>query len=162
MYYDLNNHRYVLKPEYFRDQYSIELIDQLDTSGSINARQAVEGLLKRASMMIYNYIYQHNPHQKDYFEYRLVKYSSMYRNGVKEAMGELVYFWLTNNNDLSIQTGINIDLGKIFDRIDINRNVIPQAVELILSRYDIITRAKWRLESDSNYSQDKDDKGIDW
>lgn len=162
MYYDMNTHRYVLKPEYFRDTYSIELIEQIDTSGSINARQAVEGLLKRASSILYNYIYQHNQFQKDYLEYRLVKYGSQYREALKEAMGELVYYWLTNNADLTIQSGVNVEAGKIFTKRDIAQNTIPHSSENILMTAGVLSRAKWRVDNDPNYNEDKPDRGIDW
>ena len=125
-------HMYVLKPEYMRDNYSIELASVLDTTGSINGKQAVLGFIKRASQVLYNYIYKHHPTQKEYIEYRLVRYPE-YRDSLMEALGELIYSWLINNNDLSIQNGISIDLGKLYDRIDAQINTVPVAVENILS-----------------------------
>ena len=130
-YYDLNKHRYVLKPEYIRDNYSIELMDALDTTGSINARKAVEGLLKRASSVLYNYILSHHPGQVEYMIYRLVKHSE-YRTTIEEAMGELVFSWLINNNDLTIQNGISIDAGKLYERIDAMKNAVPVSVDYVI------------------------------
>jgi hypothetical protein len=158
-YYDLNSHRYVLKPEYIRDNYSIELTSALDLTGSINARAAVENLLKRASRVMYNYIYSHHPGQVEYMTYRLAKHPE-YRKQLLEAMGELVYSWIINNNDLSIQNGVSIDLGKLYERLDAIKNQVPVIVEEILYNSDITTRARW--EYDSSYAEDKVLKGITW
>jgi hypothetical protein len=161
MYYDLKNHRYVLKPEYIRDTYAIELAAALDTSGSINARKAVEGFLKRASMVLYNYIYQHNPSQKEYVEYRMAKFPDA-REKIQEAMGELVYYWLMNNVDLTLHSGINVETGKLYNRADINLNTVPHSVELILSSAKLLSRSRFIIELDQEYIQDKDYYGIDW
>jgi len=160
VYYDLNAHRYVLKPEYMRDNYSVDLINSLDLSGSgTTAQSAVQNLLKRASRVIYNYIYSHHPGNVEYTTYRIVK-DPKYKNTIVEAMGELVYSWLINNNDLSIQNGISVDLGKLYDRIDSMKNQVPVIVEEILYSGDIITRMKWPF--DSEYEADKITKGISW
>jgi len=158
-YYDLNAHRYVLKPEYIRDNYSLELIDALDLTGSINSQVAIQNLLKRASRVIYNYIYSHHPGNVEYTTYRLVK-NPEYRKLILEAMGELVYSWLINNNDLSIQNGISVDLGKLYERIDAIKNQVPVVVEEILYNADITTRAKWPY--DEQYQEDKSLKSIEW
>jgi hypothetical protein len=159
MNYDLERHRYILKPEAVRDLYAIELIQALDTSGSISARKTVEALLNRASSTIYNFIYTKHPNEVEYWTYRLVKHPE-YRTVIKDAMAELVYYWLTNNNDLSIQSGISIDAGKLFDRIDSLRNTVPVSVEQMLYNAGITFRA--RTPYDGEYVADKANKGVTW
>jgi len=159
MFYDLERHRYVIKPEAVRDEYSIELISALDTSGSINSRKTVEALLKRASTTIYNYIYTKHPGEVEYWTYRLVKHPE-YRLPLQDAMAELVYYWLMSNNDLTIQSGISIDTGKLFEKIDSLRNQVPISVENILYNADITTRI--RTPYDQDYVNDKPLKGVSW
>ena len=158
-YFDIKKHMYVLKPEYMRDNYSIELANVLDTTGSINGKQAVLGFLKRASMVLYNYIYRHHPGQRDYIQYRLVRYPE-YRDAIMEALGELIYSWLINNNDLTIQNGISIDMGKLYDRIDAQINAVPVSVQNILYNAGITTRAMWDIDED--YLEDLPAKGLSW
>jgi hypothetical protein len=158
-YYDLTAHRYVLKSEYIRDNYAIELIQALDTTGSINADAVVRNFLKRASRVLYNYIFMHHPGQVEYMRYKLVKQPE-YKQIILEAMGELVYSWLINNNDLAIQNGISIDTGKLYDRLDAMKNQVPVSVEEILYNEGITTRARWNY--DNEYEQDKVLKSIEW
>jgi hypothetical protein len=159
MNYDLERHRYVLKPEAIRDLYAIELISALDTSGSISARKTVEAMLNRASSTVYNFIYSKHPNEVEYWTYRLVKHSE-YRRVIEDAMAELVYYWLTNNNDLSIQSGISINAGKLFERIDALRNTVPVSVEQMLYNSGITVRA--RTPYDADYVADKATKGTNW
>lgn len=158
-YYDLNAHRYVLKAEYMKDNYSIELISALDTTGAINAQAAVNNFLKRASRVLYSYIFQYHPAQTEYMTYKLAK-DSHYRLIILEAMGELVYSWLINNNDLAIQNGVGIDAGKLYERIDARQNTVPVSVENILYNSGITWRARWT--EDIEYEEDKLEKGITW
>jgi hypothetical protein len=158
-YYDLNTHRYVLKPEYIRDNYGIELISALDTTGAINAVSVVNNFLKRASRVLYSYIFNQHSGQVEYMRYRLVKHPE-YRHILLEAMGELVYSWLINNNDLSIQNGISIDTGKLYERLDAAQNQVPIVVQEILYNEGITWRARWTF--DKEYEDDKIYKGIDW
>jgi hypothetical protein len=158
-YYDLNAHRYVLKSEYIRDNYSIELISALDTTGAINAQAAVNNFLKRASRVLYNYIFNYHPGQVEYVRYRLVKHPE-YRQVILEAMGELIYSWLINNNDLAIQNGISIDTGKLYERLDAMQNQVPVIVEEMLYNQGITLRARWN--QDNEYENDKILKNIEW
>lgn len=158
-YYDLNAHRYVLKPEYIRDNYSVELINSLDFTGSISAQAAIQNFLKRASRTVYQYIYSHHPGNVEYITYRLAKHPE-YRATLLEAMGELIYSWLINNNDLTIQNGIAIDTGKLFERLDAARNQVPLSVEQMLYNADITSRVRWPYDED--YEADKATKNVDW
>jgi hypothetical protein len=158
-YYDLNAHRYILKPEQIRDNYSIELIQVLDATGAINAQAVVNSFLKRASRVLYNYIYSHHPGNVEYITYRLAKHPE-HRPVILEAMGELVYSWILNNNDLTIQNGIAIDTGKLYERLDAIKNQVPVSVEEILYNAGITLRARWNY--DSQYQLDKPLKGVDW
>jgi hypothetical protein len=158
-YYDLVSHFYVLRPEYIRDEYSIELISALDSSGSINARKTAEAFLRRASRTLYNYIYSKHPGEVEYWTWRLVN-KEEYRQIILEALGELVYSWLTNNNDMTIQNGISIDTGKLFERIDQIKNQVPLSVEQLLYNAGITVRA--RTDFDADYANDKVNKGETW
>jgi len=158
-YYDLNSHFYVIRPEYIRDEYSIELISALDSSGSINGRRTAEAFLRRASRTLYNYIYSKHPGEVEYWTWRLVN-KPEYRQTILEALGELVYSWLLSNNDLTIQNGVSIDAGKLFERIDAVKNQVPLAVEQLLYNSGITVRA--RTDFDSEYSDDKINKGVSW
>jgi hypothetical protein len=158
-YYDLHAHRYILKPEYIRDNYSLELVQVLDSTGAINSQAVVNSFLKRASRVMYNYIYSKHPGSVEYISYRLVKHPQ-YRAVLLEAMGELVYSWIINNNDLTIQNGISIDTGKLYERLDAAKNQVPLSVENILYNAEITMRARWPY--DSQYEIDKPKKSIDW
>jgi hypothetical protein len=158
-YYDLTSHFYVIRPEYIRDEYSIELISALDSSGSINARKTAEAFLRRASRTLYNFIYANHPGEVEYWTWRLVN-KPEYRQVIMEALGELVYSWLLSNNDLTIQNGVSIDAGKLFERIDAVKNQVPLAVENLLYNAGITVRA--RTSFDSEYAADKVNKGVTW
>ena len=158
-YYDLKRHMYVLKPEFIRDNYSIELLAALDTTGSHNAKKAVEGFLRRASMVMYNYIYRHHQGQVEYMRYRLARYPE-YRFTLLEGLGELVYSWIINNNDLTIQNGVSIELGKLYERLDAIENTVPVSTRDILYNGDITTRYRWTY--DQEFEDDKPAKGLSW
>ena len=89
-------------------------MDALDTTGSINARKAVEGLLKREPAQFYIItFFLIMEGQVEIYDIQLVKRSE-YRTTIEEAMGELVFCWLINNNDLTTTNGISIDAGESY------------------------------------------------
>lgn len=115
MTYDINSHRYVPTAEGFNQVYGINLFDEL--SSNTNSSAFVHGFLYRASLILYNYIYEY-AQNKDEREYTLSLQKN--RQCIKEALYELIYFWLINKYDPTIMTNEKWE------------NLVPYSVKHIL------------------------------
>ena len=158
-YYDTKRHIYVLKPEFIRDNYAIELKTELDLEGSTTTKTAIAGFLRRASQTLYKFILTHHPEDPEYMTYRLARYED-YRPIILEALGELVYFQLLSRNDTSIQTGMNMRTGTTYTKAEAFQWEVPLSVQQLLYNNKITLRAKWSY--DDEYLNDESVKGIDW
>jgi len=95
--YNLNAHRYEVNPEGFNQVYGINIYDELGANNNANAY--VNGFLYRASLVLYNYIYEYSKN-KDEREYTMSL--PKHRQAIQEALYELVFSWLINHYDPSV------------------------------------------------------------
>lgn len=130
MFYNLDEHRYVLTPEHMADKYGIQLSDILDADGMIDPERLPEMFLDRVSFILYSYIYLWSS-EHDKTEYALSL--ERYREGIKKAMGEFCYTWLMNNTDPSV----------FFSGNALRAVEVPPSVQTILLQYGITFRGNF-------------------
>ena len=135
--YDLNTHRHTITEAFMRDKYGIDLKNELDSTGDVNASTLPQRWLNQVSMLIHNYIYRYAKNKKVH-EYKLA-YDDDWIDCLQEAMGQLAFALLLVNNNISLLTGIGLD-GKKVDRLDIIQNVVPVNVEDILRNGGVLFR----------------------
>lgn len=97
--YNLEDHRYVVNPEGFNEVYGVDLYEELAANN--NANSFVNGFLYRASLVLYNYVYEFS---RDKAEREYMMSLPEHRQAIKEALYELVYSWLVNHYDPSLMT----------------------------------------------------------
>lgn len=139
--YDIHTHRHSITPEYFRDKYGEELAKVLDSTNDINSATLPERWLNRVSLVVHNYIYRYAKN-KLITEYKLAT-DDEYIDCLQEAMGEQAFAMLMENNDNTLSSGIDIDKGKIIDRIDLQKAAVAPIVEDVLRNGKLLFRGSY-------------------
>lgn len=107
--YDKDIHGYILDKNYFTIRTAMTLEDILDDDNSSGIDAVVEAYLKRASVILYDYIYSFSK-DIEYTQYRLC-HEEMLVNTIREALIEQVNYWVLNGLDSNILNPIlNIDV----------------------------------------------------
>jgi hypothetical protein len=126
MTYDFENHRYVLTPEYCRDQ-GIDLDIVINKELFPDTQTSVNIVLNRISLLVYTNIYNHGRVKEDK-EY-LMACDPTLRLIIRDAMFERLNY-VTSSGDLSTKSGALIDQGTRVNTADL----IPSVVETMILR----------------------------
>ena len=139
--YSLTTHRYTLKEEYMKDVYGIELTSVLDSTGDINPATLPKRWLDRISRNVYNFIYGQlkEPMQRKVREYKLAMESD-WIDCLQDAMGEQAFATLSENNDNTLNSGIDVEKGKVTDRIDLQKAAVAITTENTLRNGGLLYR----------------------
>lgn len=110
MTYDLTRHQYILDADYVYNEMGIDLLRDLNAQEDPKRSSIIERHLKRASSLIYNFIYSFNRNDnKDYVEFMLAK-NIDWREPIQQALEEQVIF-MRPNPDTSQTRGVNLMKG---------------------------------------------------
>lgn len=110
MTYDLTRHMYILNNDYVLNELGIDLLRDLNATKDPKRSSIAERHLKRASTLIYNFIYSFARNDaKDYIEFGCAK-NPNWREPIQQALEEQVIF-MRPNPDTSQTRGVNIMAG---------------------------------------------------
>lgn len=101
MTFDEATGRYVLTPKYALDTYGLDLFDGVNDRNSTNQQLAVQGILRRVSNLIYEFIHSFTIYTKR--QDRIIATNPHYRGVVMRAMGEQLIY-MSQVGDLSRST----------------------------------------------------------
>lgn len=127
MFYDYEEHRYILTPKYVLDKLAIDLKMRLNMSGTFSEENLASAVLDQLSREVYQYIYNQS-NQNDFQEYVLAKTEDG-RKVIKDAMREQVLYFLANG-DLSQYSGVNVAKGNVMPEF-YERTISPNAKKVL-------------------------------
>lgn len=136
--YDLTTHRYCLTEKCLRDKLGIDLTSLLDSAGDVNIASLSERWLKDLSRDIYSYIYVHAKN-KNIIEYKMAMETD-WVDCLQEAMEMFAFSRLLDNNNINLESGIDLEKGKKTERSDLTRSVVPIGVENVLRNGGLLYR----------------------
>lgn len=110
IFYDFEEHRYILTPKYVLDKLNIDMKLRLNKMGAYNEENMASYVLDQISREVYNYVYRQT-NQNDYQEYVLAKTEGGLKI-IKNAMREQVLYFF-GNGDLNVFSGVNIAKGTV-------------------------------------------------
>lgn len=131
MDYKLEDHRYVLKAQYFWEKTGIDLHKVLNPAFSDQPQMLAEHWLDQISIDVYNYVYDcnaDNPVQ----EYWLAKTPSL-RDNLRDAMVQQAMYVL-KNGDLNMYAGVDLKTGKVIQREVLTNCALSPNATRILNR----------------------------
>lgn len=127
IFYDFEEHRYILTPKYVLDKLGIDLKARLNKSGNVSDENIAGAVLDQISREVYNYVYEQS-NQNDYQEYVIAKTESGFKV-IRDAMREQVLYFLTNG-DLSVYSGVNVVKGSVMPEFYV-RAISPNAKKVL-------------------------------
>ena len=127
MFYDFEEHRYILTPKYVLDKLGIDLKARLNKSGNVNDENIAGAILDQISREIYNEIYSHSVYNKE--QEIIIAKTQGGRKIIQDAMREQVLYFLTNG-DLSQYSGVNVAKGTVMENF-YNRTISPNAKQTL-------------------------------
>jgi hypothetical protein len=143
MTYDFQSHRYILTPEFCRDQ-GIDLDIVINKELFPDTQTSVNIVLNRISLLVYTNIYNFGRTKEDK-EYLMACDSSL-RSIIRDAMFERLNY-VTSSGDLSTKSGALIDQGTRVNTSDL----IPSVIEtMILRPTGLLHRGEYEFERDNN------------
>lgn len=139
--YDLNKHQYYITDEYLQDNYGFSLGDELEFDNDND----IDKFIKRASNVIYSYIYKSNPDMADYKSFMIAKNTEL-RDAVANAVGELLYSISQYGYDNSSRTGIDSKVQVSFH--DLETAELPVLCIDILRNAGLLWRGSYKTTED--------------
>lgn len=127
MYYDFEEHRYVLTAKDILDKKGENLAVRLNRGRTNNVENLVNDFLDEVSLSVYNLIYASNNKNREQC-YMIAKTESG-RKFIKKAMEEQCMYML-NNGDLNLFSGVDVRKGQVMDNFDA-RAYSPKAKNIL-------------------------------
>lgn len=129
MFYDFDEHRYILTPQDILQKLGENLAVRLNKRGVNNVENVAKNFLDQISQDIYNYIFQYNINNKTQ-EYEIAK-TKTGRRLIKKAMEQQVAYVMVNG-DLNIYSGVNVRDGRVME--DFSSRAISQHAKETLAK----------------------------
>lgn len=132
MFYDYEEHMYILTPQYFNKEFGINLSEVLEMTDITNPADAPKIWLKRVSRLVYMKLYSVT-NQRDYREFLFAK-DGYWRPHIKFWLGEMGLY-LLNNGDIGMQSGISYEKSQSNDLLQMrgDRMYPPLMIQDMLS-----------------------------
>lgn len=127
MFYDFEEHRYILTAKDILDVKGENLATRLNRGRANNIENVVGDFLDEVSTTIYNLIYSAN--NKNTEQCYLVAKTKTGRRLIKKAMEEQCMYML-NNGDLNLFSGVDVRKGQVMENFDA-RAYSPKAKNIL-------------------------------
>lgn len=129
MFYDFEEHRYVLTPKDILDRFGINLAVRLNKRGANNIENVAKNFLDLISLDVYDFIFTYNINNKT--QEWLIAKTKTGRNLIKKAMEQQVLY-VMNNGDLNNYSGVDVRNGRVME--DFSARAIAPLAKQILAK----------------------------
>ena len=92
LHYDTTIHGYILDADYYTSMTAVSLADVLTADNATNIDAVISAYLRRASMVLYEYILSFNPRHRRAIQYML-SHNEDSVSMIRECLVELVNYW---------------------------------------------------------------------
>lgn len=138
MYWDMQEHMYVLTPEYVKDKTGVDLYLMMNDSYITDKTVATKRVLEKISRQLVEFIYSYN-FDNDYQEYLMAK-SEMARELIRSAL-LLQLEYIVRNGKINEFVGVNVSYTQKNANLDSEafrgeRAIHPEAVQLLKRRLE--------------------------
>lgn len=110
MYYDYDEHMYVLNSEYVMNKTGVNLILLVNSPYITDPNVAVKNLLTDISSQLYQFVYSYNPTYNSYQEYLMAK-SKLAREFIRSALLKQISY-IIRNGKVNEYVGTNVSFNQ--------------------------------------------------
>lgn len=145
LHYDTTIHGYILDADYYTSMTAVSLADVLTADNATNIDAVITAYLRRASMVLYEYILSFNPRHRRAIQYML-SHDKASVSMIRECLVELVNYWTLNGIDTTITNPIlNVDVERsvpVISQADLSASAMPLSVKTMIRNHGYTTRWK--------------------